>query len=350
MKNTRIQAPSPRIIDVNVNRLSEALRVIEDVIRFHIRDESLSNRVKSIRASFDLFRKEQKGDMLFSRESEIDFGRKMSYDKNNRDGIESILGSAFGRAQESSRVLEEFSKINKHSTERMKEMRYSLYDIERVAVILLHRRKFTNDMGLYLIMTNPKIGYEKLTEAAVKMNIKVIQLRDKIMEGRELLRTAKAIKSIVKNSDTLFIVNDRLDIALLSDADGVHLGQTDIPVEEARKISKDLIIGKSTHNSIQLKKALKEQPDYVGIGPIYPTDSKKIKDRVLGFRNAKSMLEASSVPSVGIGGIKDHNIKDVLNIGFTNIAVLSFITESGNPIREIKKIQSALRRKNDIKR
>ncbi|MDD3804469.1 MAG: thiamine phosphate synthase [bacterium] len=350
MKNPRIQAPSPRIMDVNVNRLSEALRVIEDVVRFHVMDEDLSKRVKKIRASLDLYRKEQRKDTLFSRASETDFGRKISYDKNKRDGIESILGSAFGRAQESCRVLEEFSKINKSSAESMKEMRYSLYDIERASVILLHRRRFTDDMGLYLIMTNPKTGYEKLTEAAVKMNVKVIQLRDKIMEGRDLLRTAKAIKSIVKNSDTLFIVNDRLDIALLSDADGVHLGQTDIPVEEARKISKDLIIGKSTHNPIQLRRALKEQPDYVGIGPIYPTDSKRIKDRVLGLKDANRMFEASSVPSVGIGGIKDHNIKDVLNIGFTNIAVLSFIAESGNPVREIKKIQSALRRKNDSKR
>ncbi|MGE3062314.1 MAG: thiamine phosphate synthase [bacterium] len=350
MKNTKIQAPSPRIIDVNINRLSEALRMIEDICRFHISDEKQTKKIKFLRSQFDNYRKSYEKYALPFRESEKDLGREQSFDMNKRTSIDDILGSAFGRAQEACRSLEEFSKLEGSKTGNFKEMRYSLYDIERNLFISMKRKRFADKMGLYIIMTNPKVGYEKLSEIAVKNGIRVIQFRDKFMEGRELLKKARAIRSITKNSDTLFIVNDRLDIALLSDADGVHLGQTDIPVFAARRESSGLIIGKSTHNMKQLKCALKEMPDYVGIGPVFPTDSKILKDRVLGLSEAEKMLKESSVPAVCIGGIKEHNLKAVLKIGFMNAAILSYITESGSPEREIKKIQSILRRKNDTER
>jgi len=335
---------------VNINRISEALRVIEDIARFYILDENLTLKVKNLRASFNLYRKSFEKGLLGYRESRTDMGRIILYDKNRRESIDDVLGSSFGRAQESCRVLEEFAKINNFSSEFFKEMRYSLYEFEKEAFIMLRKKRFNDDIGLYLIMTNPKVGYEKLAEIAVKAKIRVIQFRDKNKESRDLLLIAKSIRSIVKNSKTVFIVNDRIDIALMSEADGVHLGQTDIPVSEARKISRDLIIGKSTHNLIQLKSALKENPDYVGIGPIYSTNSKKIKDKVLGIQNAKRMLFSAKIPAVGIGGIKDYNLNEVLSIGFNNIAILSFISESENPGKEIERIQSILRRKNDIKR
>jgi len=350
MKNTRIQAPSPRIVDVNINRLSEALRVIEDICRFHLNDENLTKRIKSLRSEFDKSRKTFKETVILSRMSEKDFGRDSSFDLNKRTSVYEILGSSFGRAQEACRVLEEFSKISLLLTNEFKNMRYTLYDLEKQAFLLIRRKRFTSDIGLYLIMTNPKVGYEKLSEIAVKLNVRAIQFRDKTMEGRSLLKKAKAIRDVTKNSKTLFIVNDRLDIALLSDADGVHFGQTDIPVVKAREISQDLIIGKSTHSLSQLKNALKENPDYVGIGPLFPTDSKIIKDKVLGVSLAGRMLKKSPVPAVCIGGIKDYNLNEVLNLGFKSVAILSYITNSDSPEKEIKKIQAVLRRKNDTER
>jgi len=351
MKGELKSAPRiDRIIDVNVNRLSEALRMIEDIARFYFEDKKFALEAKRLRADFDVWRKRYAKGCIESRESAADIGRNASYDKNKKSSVDDILGSAFGRGEEACRVLEETSKLRGADSPDAKGMRFNLYSLEKRAHLLLKGKMFCDSMGLYIVMTSPAVGYERLAEAAVKNGVRSLQLRDKGMEGRKLLLTAKRIRAITEKTKTLFIVNDRLDIALLSGADGLHLGQTDIPVEEARRESKNLIIGKSTHSMKQLNNALKEEPDYVGIGPIYPTKSKQVKDRVLGLREASMMLKHSTVPAVGIGGIKDFNCQEVKNAGFSNISVLSYINESTSPEREIKMIQSLLRRKNDTER
>jgi len=231
----------------------------------------------------------------------------------------------------------------------MKSIRFSLYDLEKKAILKLRNiiLMFDKNLGLYIVMTDPAVGYEKLAEISVKEEVKAIQFRDKRMTDKQLLITAKKIKSITKGSKTLFIVNDRPDIAVLSDADGVHLGQSDISVFEARKMSDRMIVGKSTHTIRQVQNAIKEFPDYIGIGPVFKTLSKEVPDKVLGLEKATLMLKESEIPSVAIGGIKDYNLKDVLNCGFQSFAVVSYVTESDKPKDCIKKLQKIYRRKNE---
>lgn len=251
--------------------------------------------------------------------------------------MQDIIKSSFGRTEESSRVLEEIFKIKDLKiSSKFKNIRFRLYGLEKEFFKKFFKKKFPDDFGLYLIMTDPVIGYEKLSELAVKFKIRVIQLREKRLSTRKVLKIARNIKKIVKGSETLFIVDDRVDIALLSDADGVHIGQTDLSVDEVKKFSENIFIGKSTHSITQIKNAVKEFPDYVGIGPIYPTDSKLIKDRVLGKDESKRMLSIPNIPAVGIGGIKPYNLKEVLSLGFKNYAVLSYINASKNPSKKIK--------------
>lgn len=293
--------------------------------------------MRNVRTRFYNLRKKINSEIVIKRDSDNDPGKDYIYDKNERKNFEDILRSSFGRCEESARVLEEIFKIKElRISKEFKDIRFKLYTLEKKVLKKFYKKTFPEGFGLYLIMTEPVVGYEKLSEIAVRNRVKVIQLRDKKLSDKKILDIAKRIKSITKNSETLFIVDDRVDITILSDADGVHVGQTDILVKDVRKFSESIIIGKSTHSILQLKKAIKEDPDYVGIGPIYPTNSKVVKDRVLGLKKAKRMYEIAQIPSVGIGGIKPDTLFTVLNLGFKNYAVLSYINESNNPSKRIK--------------
>jgi thiamine-phosphate pyrophosphorylase len=120
------------------------------------------------------------------------------------------------------------------------------------------------------------LPYKRIAEICVRQKIKYLQLREKDKDDRELLKIAKEIKSVTKGTDTKFIINDRIDLCLLSDADGIHLGQDDISFKDAKALlPKDSIIGLSTHNLEQVQNALALNPDYIGFGPIYKTPTKK---------------------------------------------------------------------------
>ncbi len=320
-----------------MNRFSEGLRIIEDFVRFEKYDEKILKDIRKIREDFYSIRKSISNNTILKRDSLKDVGKTFSFDKNVRKDVQDIIKSSFGRSEESSRVLEEIFKIKDLKiSARFKNIRFKLYDLEKEFFKKFFKKRFPDDFGLYLIMTSPLVGYEKLSELAVKFKIKVIQLREKFLSTKKVLNIARNIKSIVKGSETFFIVDDRVDIALLSDADGVHVGQTDLLVNEVKRFSENIFIGKSTHSITQIKNAVKEFPDYVGIGPIYPTDSKPIKDKVLGKDKSKRMLNIPNIPVVGIGGIKPYNLKEVLSIGFKNYAVLSYINGSENPSKKIK--------------
>lgn len=335
-----------------MNRLQEGLRVLEDIARFELNDKYITAELRemrqmsnSIRKAFSLY--------IVSRESARDMGRESSFDRTSRRSINDIAGSSFGRIEESLRVIEEFSKIaHKESIAIAKSMRFKAYTLEKTYMKKLIKifPVFPDKFGLYLVITSPATGYENITEAAVKSKVRVIQLRDKKMHDKELLKTARNMHRITKGSSTLLIINDRPDIAVLSDADGVHLGQDDMTVEEARKIMCTGIVGKSTHNIKQAEKALGENPDYIGIGPVFSTMSKAIPDPVLGCKKAGIMLKKADVPAVAIGGIKDHNLKQVLDVGFVNFGIVTYVTDSINPQREMRKIMKLFRSYNDTEK
>ena len=197
--------------------------------------------------------------------------------------------------------------------------------------------------GLYLILTEPAAGYERLAEIAVAERVCAIQLRDKKLDSGPLLALARRLREITKGSKTLFFINDRPDIARLAEADGLHLGQTDLKISEARQIvGKGMLIGKSTHNLRELAAALKEKPDYVGIGPVFGTQSKTNASPALGIEKALAMLETASLPSVAIGGITAENLPELLQTGFHCYAMISAVGSAADPraaIRQLKRIE-----------
>jgi thiamine-phosphate pyrophosphorylase len=196
--------------------------------------------------------------------------------------------------------------------------------------------------GLYVIITNPEVSYSELAQKCVQNDVKMLQLREKNLSDKELIKIGKQIRSITKGTATSFVVNDRPDIALLCDADYLHLGQDDISIEDARKIVGNMKIGLSTHSVAQVKEALSKNPDYIGFGPIYKTNAKLIPDKPVGVDELKTVLALASIPVVAIGGIFPENIHEVISAGASNIAMVRYFMKTHQTEERIKEIQSLL--------
>ena len=200
------------------------------------------------------------------------------------------------------------------------------------------------NFGLYIIISNPVLPYSKIAEICVKHNIRYLQLREKHLDDKSLLAIAKDIKSITKNSETKFIVNDRIDICLLSDADGLHLGQEDISFLDAKSLlPKNKIIGLSTHNTEQAKTAINFNPDYIGFGPVYKTPTKQKPDPVTGCKKLKEVISITELPVVAIGGIDDTNILEVAKSGAKNICMVRYFMSTPDFEEKIIKIKELMR-------
>jgi len=186
--------------------------------------------------------------------------------------------------------------------------------------------------GLYLVLTEPRDGYERVCEWAVKAGLPCVQLRYKGQDECEHLSLAHKLRRITAGTDTLFIVNDRPDIALMSRADGLHLGQNDLPVAEVRRlIGPDLLLGLSTHNLEQVARANDAPVNYIGFGPIYTTNSKTEPDPVVGPEAIKAAYAISRHPIVAIGGL---NLERIVQLGTYahNVAVIRAVCDAPEPL------------------
>ena len=202
--------------------------------------------------------------------------------------------------------------------------------------------------GLYLVLTNPAAGYEALTEMAVEANLPAVQFRPKALPGQpldpaELLRLGRALRDITRGSSTLFIVNDLPALAVESDADGVHVGQTDQSPAEARQIVGDLrLVGLSTHNLDQVAASVKEPIDYIGFGPLYATNSKANPDPVVGPGLLSTASKLAQHPIVAIGGLTPTRMQDLDPTSFHCVAVIRAVTEADHPLQTMQRLQRIL--------
>ena len=201
-----------------------------------------------------------------------------------------------------------------------------------------------NDFGFYLVMTNPVVGYERCCEAAVKAGVRIVQLRMKDAPREEIVRVGRALRRITAGTQTLFIVNDDPSIAAEVEADGVHVGQGDLPPAEVRARFPSLrLVGLSTHSPEQAAKAAGEPVDYIGVGPVYPTPTKKIPDPTLGLETMRRMVASVPFPAVAIGGISLETLPDVLAAGARNFAVVRAVCGSSEPDAAIRAILDVVR-------
>ncbi|MGC8585190.1 MAG: thiamine phosphate synthase [Thermoplasmata archaeon] len=191
--------------------------------------------------------------------------------------------------------------------------------------------------GIYGITTS-EYGFNHIESAKILLDagIRIIQYREKNGSGRKMYDCSLEIKKICEDYGALLIINDRVDIALAVDADGVHVGQKDLPADITRKIIGKKIMGVSVSSVDQASKAVKDGADYLGAGAIFSTNTKNDSE-FLGIENLKKIIRMFNTPIVAIGGIKLEDVKILKEAGVHGIAVISAIFASGNPVAEAKK-------------
>ena len=333
-----------RIIDANINRATEGLRVAEDIVRFVLDDDKLTSKlknirhelVKALRLGFDKLILAQGRDV----KGDVGAGRSTKSEGRRKDILD-VFWANIKRAQESIRVFEELSKLfDARLGPKFKKLRFELYDIEQKAALKL-KKKIKLDFNLYVI-TDPSFGKSHLgiMKAAAKGGAKIFQLRDKVKGKREMVKTAAAMARYAKAHGLTFIVNDNIDIAKRSDADGVHVGQ-DIGksgYQEIRELQKKgKIVGISASN---LKEAVRAQclgADYIGFGPIFDTPIKPGM-KPLGIKALKRVMKRVTIPIVAIGGINKANIGQIRAAGCDRIAVIRAVSGAKNIARATKEI------------
>ena len=201
------------------------------------------------------------------------------------------------------------------------------------------------NIGLYIIIDGAFTrDFVNFTKLAIDAGLKIIQYRDKKIETLEMLKNAIKIQKLTEKSDINFIINDNVEIALKSNADGVHIGQKDEKYENVRKFLPDKIIGLSTENIEQSLIADKTGADYLGVGPVFSTSTKPDAAPPIGPKKLKEIVKSTTIPIVAIGGINLQNLEIVLETGVNGVAIISAILAAPNPEKEVKKITSIINR------
>ena len=209
-----------------------------------------------------------------------------------------------------------------------------------------YKKIFLNDKKLYLVTNSDNFESDEIfldkVALSIKSGVDIVQLREKNTTSKRFIYLAQRIRELTSHFGAAFIVNDRVDIAKISNADGVHLGQDDIPVSYAREILGDnAIIGVSTHCPEHAKKAITDGADYIGVGPVFKTPTKPSKDPV-GLEYVKWAADNVNIPFFAIGSIDTANIKEVVEAGAKRVAVIRAIMYADDIESNCKILKSAL--------
>lgn len=349
------QPPNPasqvhlfRILDAAANRASEGLRVVEDFVRFALDDRHLTELCKQLGHDFSaVLANIPSIDRLTSRETLADVGTDISADSEmSRSDVAEVLAANFKRVEQSLRSLEEYTKIlNPQWAADLKSLRYRTYTLERAVDITRESRRRLSATQLYVMVDGRQTSEEFLflVESLISAGVHVLQLRDKRLDDRQLLERARVLTELARNSPTMTIINDRPDLALLARADGVHVGQEELSIKDARSIvGPAALVGVSTHSIQQAQQAVLAGANYLGVGPTFENSSKPF-DEYPGVELLREVNHQISLPAFAIGGVNLQNLSQVLATGFTRIAVCSAVTQAGDPAAAASKLLEGLK-------
>lgn len=320
-----------RILDANCNRAREALRVIEDYARFILNDDEVCAQLKQLRHDLADTTRSFISEAILHRDTPGDVGTiaKVSGEMSRAD-TRDVVTAAGKRLGEALRTIEEFLKtVDSSGASKIESIRYRFYDLEqRIAQTLRPAAGGLASVRLHVLITEKlcRIPWLQATEQAISGGADCIQLREKELESGELLSRARALVALCKKHRVISIINDRPDIAVLSGADGVHVGQGDLPATDARKIvGPGRIVGVSTHTIEQARQAVHDGADYIGVGPVFRSQTKP-RDFLPGLDFAKQVSSAQlPIPATAIAGITVSNVDEVLATGIKAVAVSSAV-------------------------
>ena len=342
-----------RLADANLDRLGEGLRVLEDASRFLLNDAVLSKRLKSLRHALVKNLGPLEQELLSARRVAEDVGaptrKRVALQHHD---LPALVTANSRRVQESLRVLEEFSRLSggplAGKAGSFESARFEVYDLEQQLVGRLLRHDMAARLkGLYLVLDTMALKGRDEVEvaaAAIRGGVKTIQLRDKQRSKPELLTAARRLRDLCAGEGALFIVNDHLDVALAVSADGLHLGQDDLPLVEARRILPiSMLIGCSTHSMAEADRAQTSGADYVALGSIYPTTSKE-KFKLVGPETLRRTRSRVSVPLIAIGGINHTNVQEVMKAGADGVAVISAVLGADDVEKAARRLAAKMKR------
>jgi thiamine-phosphate pyrophosphorylase len=363
-----------RILDANINRAREGLRVIEDFVRFGMNDAALSAALKSIRHEFSIVTQTLAERAIAHRDVVADVGTHISTPSEASRGSERDLVFAnCKRLGESLRSIEEHSKlIDQAVAGEVEQLRYRFYSVEgTIAQRLRPLATRFAQVRLYVLITEsacrigrdegggmrdeagrakfipppssliPSPHWFQCARAAIAGGADCLQLREKDMDGGELLRRARLLVELCHQHDVLCIINDRADVAVLSGADGVHVGQSDLSVRDARQIVGDKLVGVSTHEITHARQAMIDGADYIGVGPIFRSPTKP-REFVAGLEYARQVASEIPIPAVGIAGVTIENLDQVLASGLKAVAVTQAVVGAENIKAAAREFKSKL--------
>ncbi len=335
-----------RILDANLDRAREGLRIIEEWCRFGLNSVEFAGACKQMRQELAAWHTEE---LRSARDTAGDPGTDLTHPREeHRSSIRQLLQVNFSRVEEALRVLEEYGKLyHPDMGAAFKQMRYRVYTMES-SLLAYQRHQQLLESGLYLV-TSPSEQLFQIVEAALQGGLTLLQYRDKTAEDIDRLKNAQKLCQLCRRYGALFIINDRVDLAIAADADGVHLGQQDIPIAQARQLlGPHRLVGRSTTNPEEMQRAVLEGADYIGVGPVFETPTKEGK-AAAGFDYVKYAAAHSPVPWFAIGGIDMGNVNDVLAVGAQRVAVVRAIMEADQPTLVTQYFISQLARMQTLK-
>lgn len=341
------EVDAARALDAGFNRAREAARVLEDYCRFALDDRFLTQQVKELRHGLAAAAQRLPERLLLaSRETLRDVGTAATAGgEYARSSPRHVAAVNVKRLQETLRSLEEFGKVIGPDLGReLEAIRYRAYTLERALALGAASRERLANARLYVLLTRahcPAAVDWTLHEAA-RGGADVFQLREKDLPDRELIDLARRFRAWTREAGVLFVVNDRPDVARLSEADGVHLGQDDLSVKDARRIlGPDALIGVSTHSVQQLRQAVLDGADYVGIGPTFPSRTKAF-DAFPGLEFVQAASAETSLPAFALGGVDVTNVGRVVGAGARRVAVGSAVAAADDPEAAARLLKAAL--------
>lgn len=336
-----------RLLDASLNRASEGVRIVEDYARFVLNDRHLTHLAKELRhdlATAGGFL--VAADRLAARETLRDVGTVLStHNEGQRADAWDVCGASLGRLQEALRSLEEYSKTidSAHGTV-FEQLRYRTYTLAKALGATTHGQTRMTEARLYVLIDGAESpeAFSALVEQLAETGVDVLQLRDKRLADRELVDRGRQLVAVCQPRGVLSIINDRPDIAVAVGADGVHVGQEEMTVADARAVvGPRRMVGVSTHSIEQARAAVLDGADYLGVGPTFPTPTKSF-DHFPGLAFVRTVADEITLPAFAIGGIGEENVGTVVESGLGRVAVSSAIVAAPDPAGAVRRMKASL--------
>jgi thiamine-phosphate pyrophosphorylase len=339
-----------RILDASANRVGEGLRTVEEWARFALDNETLSAELKAIRHQVSTaLAILPRTELLTARDTSGDVGTKITQDTERiRHCPSDVLAAGVSRTGQSLRVMEEYLKtINVEAAATIEQARYRFYTASASLELLAaaqDRSMRVQQTRLYALIDagTDEAEFQERVTTLCEAGVDILQLRESSQSDRTLIARARMGVEIARNFSTLFIMNDRADLAIAADCDGVHLGQDELPALDARKmVGHDRIVGISTHSIDQAIQAVADGADYIGCGPVFPSRTKSF-DQFAGLEYIRQVSKQIDLPAFAIGGIDESNLDQVIDAGCCRVAVTAALRHCNDVTDTATRIKNKL--------